>query len=53
MKNVFLKENNCRFDPAKKVFNLIVSKDFDYVSVRPRNSPEILVMVACTEIIKK
>ena len=37
----------CCLGLAKKVSNLIDSKDFCYVSVRPRKSLEFPVIVAC------
>ena len=46
---MFVKVNNYYLDLAKKALNLIDSKDFDYVSVRPRNILEILVIVVRTE----
>ena len=46
---MFVKVNNSYLDLAKKELNFIDSKDFDYVSVRPRNILEILVIVVCKE----
>ena len=49
MKSVLVKNNECCLDLAEKALNLIDSKDFEYVSVRPRKSLEIPVIVACTQ----